>query len=650
MRKKDRICQFMTIEEKKLEFQRDVEARRTWWKMMNYHYLMYKGISILSHAYSKEILESLGLQIHIPRTFMTIEAIRPDLDKPMDIIAKWQNRKEKPQARRVSYMLKGEWKRSESDKEKAKAEFDALLYGSGYLLSYYEKDEEEMDILVNYDIDGRPVYKKGKQKNYEGMRIKWLDPYYVIPDRKAKTYEHGYHTSPRRIWIPSIWDYDVWMEYAKKKGYKTEGIKKAGQIEEYDSVRRTIDALYVRTLTDLKTRDGGVLITPQQESPTTIQDENALLVITEYTPKEMNIYAGQDWIECHSGKNPSPRKQIPIFCLKDYDIPGELEGVGEAEVLRWQQYEENKIHNLMYLQVILNTVKRYGIVEELLADPTEVKMSNPLKPIRLKYFAGVKVNDAVQQLDQSSVNEVPLAVLREVKTIGQMATGQSDYLIGASKGEAGTLGEAEMMNVAGGKRVKEKIQQMEEYGIVPILKMWLASIPQLYTEELDYLLTDGTNKEVKFLPFNRDLNKNATLVAKYGVREGVMNVATLEDVFLQKGYIGVVFVSDLIGSYDITIKTALAFLDKNNMIKQYQGAIAIAMTDNNNLIAMGRPPKWDISKLTEDLLRQFGDIIEDVLEYELPQQPMGGVQMPTSVSPTASPSAIPNQLEETTII
>jgi hypothetical protein len=198
-----------------------------------------------------------------------------------------------------------------------------------------------------------------------------------------------------------------------------------------------------------------------------------------------------------------------------------------------------------------------------------------------------------------------------------MATGQTDYAIGANKGDAGTLGEAEMMSDAGNKRIRKKIQDMEERGISPILESWSSSIPALYTEELDFLLNDGTNTEVKFLPFNRELNKNAKMVAKYSVQEGIMDAVTVEEVFLKKGYQDVVFVSDLLGKYDISVKTSMAFLDRNGMLRQYREAIAEARADNLDRKNMGLPPKWDTTKMTEDLLRQFSDIIEDVREYQV---------------------------------
>lgn len=617
---------------KRDEFTKDLDARRPWHRVMNYHYLQYKGISLLNQQYSKEVLESLGMSINVPRTFMTIEAIRPDLERPMDIQAKWRNPTEKDQAYRVQQMLKGEWKRGHADFEKAKAEFDALLYGTGYLLNYFELDEEITDVFKEWDKEGRAVYEKGKQKNYEGMKIEWLDPYYVIPDRKAKTYQPGKHNSPRRIWVVSIWDIDEWKEECKKKGYKFDGVKSGGFTEELDVVRRQIDAIYTK-LSNKQRTETGQLITQSMTDTPRESSEDMVGIVYEYTKHNVNIYAGEEFTVCYEGKNPFPKKEIPVYALKDYDIPGELEGVGEAEVLRWQQYEENKIHNLMYLQVIMNTVKRYGVVESLLEDPTQLRSSKILEPLKLKYMQGVKVGDAVQVLDMASANDVPLNVLNEVKTIGQMATGQTDYAIGANEGDAGTLGEANMMSEAGTKRVKQKIQQMEERGLQPILESWMSAIPTLYTDELDFLLNDGTNGSVKFLPFNRDMNKNAQLVATFAVKYGTMGVKTVEEVFQKIGYKDVVFVSDLLGGFDITIKTSLAFLDRNNMIRQYREAIATAQADNQGRIAMGTPPRWDTSKMTEDLLRQFSDIVDDVSDYELEAPQMPAQQVPATEVP-----------------
>lgn len=110
-----------------LEFEKDVEARREHWAKMSFHYLMYKGISLLNKTLDSKTIEDIGLNIHVPRTFMTIESVRPDLNNPIDIVCKPRNRKEREKAERASSLLRGEWLRSTSDYEKADAETDALV-------------------------------------------------------------------------------------------------------------------------------------------------------------------------------------------------------------------------------------------------------------------------------------------------------------------------------------------------------------------------------------------------------------------------------------------------------------------------------------------------------------------------------------------
>jgi hypothetical protein len=628
------------INKLKQEFEKDVEARRPYWNKMNYCYLQYKGIQILNYTYNKEVLESLGVQINIPRTFMTIESIRPDLNRPLSIKVKHRNKKERVQAEASTSMLNGEWQRSNADDEKAKAEYDGLIFGTGYLLSRYLNDTEITDIFDGYEKDGTIKSKKGTKVNYDGMKLEWIDPYYLVPDRKAKTYEPRKPQSPRRIWLLSVWDYDTWIEHAKDKGYNTDGLEKGGFIEKLDLVRDVMDILYTQTtLGKIITRDNGTLVAGNPLNKKEFE-EDSVMVLEMFEPKRHVIFTGANWTVAEEGKNMNPDKIIPIFAIKDYDIPGELEGIGEPEILRWQQYEENKVHNLSYLQVIINTVGRYGIVKELLEDPTEMRSNNPLKPIYLKYRAGAKITDAIQPVNQHSSNDYPKDFLAEVKNIGQSATGQSDYNIGATESQVGTLGEAELMKGAGNKRTKQKIQTMEDTGIAPIIKHWMACIPLFYTEELDYLLNDGQN-QVKFIPYSREVNKNAKLVAEYGVREGVKG-NTIEEVFLNAGYQDVVFVSDLLLGCDVSVKTGIGALDTQYIINQYQLAISSAERANAQKVAMGQPPDWDVSKLVGELLRQFPDIIENPEDYKLQMpMPMG---LPGTVMPMAQPSTQASQL------
>ena len=125
---------------------------------------------------------------------------------------------------------------------------------------------------------------------------------------------------------------------------------------------------------------------------------------------------------------------------------------------------------------------------------------------------------------------------------------------------------------------------------------------------------------------------------------------TVEEVFLASGYTAVVFVSDLINRHDIVVKTALAFLDKENTIRQYNMAITTARADNENLIALGLPPKWDISKLTEELLRQFDEIIDDISVYQYAEGEAPIPPQPTKKETGTPPADTPEKTTNITLI
>ena len=644
------------VEKDKVEFLKDLAARKEKHAMMNFHYMMYKGVQMINNSYSKETVESLGLQINVPRTFMTIEAIRPDLTRrPLEIEVTYRNKKERKNSQKATSMLKGEWKRSGANFEKADAEWYALVLGTGHLLKYWCKKVFKGPVFKGYKTDGSIEYEEGETVKYEGEKIKSLNPWNVIPDRKARTYKSGRAESPRHIWLYSIWDLDEWNKYCDEQGWKKDGNKAGGHIEELDKVRRVMDALYTKgPNVFVNTRDDSGKSVRNQVILPELDTDNMTMVVEKYTGGEYTVYSGADWFENKKGPNHFPDKEIPIFAIKDYDIPDELDGIGEPEVIRWQAYEENKLHNLAYLQVLMNTVKRYAVIPELLVDPTDVKMNNPLKAIRLKNMKGISVNDAIQVLNQASSNDYPSNFLAEVKDIGQSASGMSDYNVGANQSQADTLGEAKMMAGAGNKRVIQKIWGMEQRDLIPLLSSWLSDIPQFYTEELDFLLNDGEDFDVKYLPYSRDINENATFIADYAVKNGVMDAKTVEDVFLKLGYQEVVFVSDLLGGYDLEIKTSNAYEEKLETIQQFDKAIAAARQDNVDAVAQMKPAPWNITKLTEELLRQFSDIITNVDDYKNPEQPavvpgmsgmpgMTGMPAPGQMPemPAAQPAPVP---------
>lgn len=600
------------IEKFKRDFFDDLEARREQHKKMNFHYLMYKGILYFNTIYGEEYVKTLGLQANVPRTFMTIESIRPHLSgRPLDIDAKNYTLAEKENAKKAVKLLKTEWHRSRADWQKADAEFYALLLGTGYLMSRFVDDHEQLPMYDGANVGGDIKWKKGKFQRYKGMRARSLNPWNVIPDRDARTEEESGAETWEHCYIYSLWDTETFKRMANTKRYNNlDKVEKGGHLEEFDSVRRKIDAIYQYGTTDLKTRDSGKLISVNKEVPS-LDFANKIMVVERFTNDDYTVCAGANWTEVLTMENPDPDKIIPIKPVRDYRVPDEFDGIGEAEAIRWQQYEENKVHNLTYYQTLMNTVSRYGVVEEMLTDPTSAGMDNPFKPIKIKGGALADVNKAIQVLQQKSPNDVPFKFLEVIDRIRQETTGVSSYMTSSPDSGVGTLGEANIMKMAGLDRIRQKIYQIEERDLTEVLKHWLACIPQYYTEEMDLLIGDKEDDFVKYLPYDRQWNEDISTVAKESIKLGIQG-ASLEEIYKKAGYVDVVFVSDIIGGYDIEIKTAMSVGDRETLIGQFNMVLKTMMDVNK---VLGREA-WDIEKLSGDLLKEFPDIVKDVESYK----------------------------------
>lgn len=633
------------------EFLRDLSARKVQHRKMNYHYLQYKGILWLNSVYGEDYLRTVGLQAFVPRTFMTIESIRPHLSgRPLDIWMKGFTYRARQNSTKAANLLKAEWFRSGADWEKADAEFYSLLLGNGYLLSRMV-DDKEVDVPIPDGVadDGTLKYKNGDLQRYKGMKVFSLNPWNVFPDRKAKN-----DKQLRHMWLYSLWNFDEWMDECEKKGFNTEGMIKGGHLEEFDRVRRQVDVIYGASNMDIKTRDHGQLVSQPLEIEQMDMSE-MIMVVEKFSKREYSICSGANWTLNHREANPDPDKIIPIKTIRDYTVPDEFDGIGEAEAIRWQQYQENKVHNLTYMSVLMNTVQRYGILEEYLEDPTEASFSNPLKWIHMKNVPGGDINKAIIPLNQKSSNDVPDKFLAIINRIQQETTGVNDIITSGPDSAPDTLGEVNMLRQAGMERILQKAYQIEERDLVDVLKHWLACFPVYYIDDLDLYVDKMTDKAVKFLPYDRTFDTHIPTIAAAATKLGVSTVAkptmdteprmgnsghiTLTEVYKEAGYEDVIFASDVMEGYDIGFRTLTTTTDKEAMFKQFDMLMDKLMEVNVHEKEMGRPPKFDITKLSEEALRLFPDLIKDPNDYII-SEPTPPAVMPGQ-QPVVPPGTLP---------
>lgn len=630
------------VERFRHEWEKDMQHRLQLHAKMNYSYLQYKGILYLNSVYGQDYLKSIGLQVNVPRTFMTIESIRAQLsNRDMRVDALAQNKAAIPYRNQAKITLESEWSRSKSNDSLSDVEFDALLFGTGYGLSKFVDRKITTDLIEDFDDDGNPVYEEGELTKYKGMKFSWLNPYYVFPDHTAITDTDGENGSWGHCYVYSMWDFQDWLDYCKANGWTTKGVEKGGLLQEFDGVRRRIDSLYsLAKNNSTRTRDDGKITNYQQSGEKSAVDtSNKIMVLERYEPNFYSVVSGANWTLNYKGKNTAADKRIPIGVVRDVRVPGEFDGIGEPEIMRWQQYQENKVENLSYMSVLMNTVQRYGIIEKDLVDPVEARMSNPFKPIRLKARPNADINKSLQTLNQKSVNSYPKDYLQRLKDIEQGATGITDFLISSNEAKTKTATEAEKLKDAANQRVRGKIMEMESRDLIPILEHWLANIANYYDEELDMRLSEDEEKFAKFLPITRDLNDDPEIVAYYASENNTLgeDVQTVEDVFIKAGYQDVVFLSDILNRFHLKIKTSSSFSERQAIIEQLDMVFKNMVEANNALVSQGLPPKFDIGKLGEDMLTQFPDIIKNPEEYIINNAPQGQTGVAEEPLPPPAP-------------
>ena len=666
-------------------FERDWAIAKAYWerkhRVWDYGYLNYKSILTYNNLYGQDYLRAFGLQVFVPRTFQTVEAIGSQMNsRKTEFVVKGgsgpKGFRDSERAKYFETMDNIEWKRSEAEYQKQIATKNALLYGNGYLLNAFvdETEEKHFPVLPEEDDtepavhdDGKPVEESvdmNKPKEikweprqitiYRGMKPTSENPYYIFPDPYAKGDNWSY------CYRYVIMTVDDMRAYVVQRGWMTmeEAYEKvvATQVERFDGIKDTIDTLYEQPISSKYTRgdstnNGGTVT--QTKSSGDFGGEFAALIeryesdyyevrlassITETMYKDWNVY---------------PHKQIPIVVLKDNPVPDEPCGIGEPELIRWQQIEENKLHNLLMQAVMMAVVQRYAVNSTLLEDETDINFFNPFKPIRLKPMPGISVAQAVMPLPQPEVKQSPFQLLDRIKSISQATSGASDFVVSANESIADTATESNNLLAATTMRIKDKARHIEEVGIIRLAKQWHACYPFFYDEEMDFQLT-GEDSYIHWMPYDRAVaNENQALIEKARKELDVIEEEgqTLEDVYELKGYKQVVYISDVQeGSFVTEIRISDLEMDRQKTVDEFLKLLKVMNEVNVAAKEGGDTRRFDVFKLALEAMKSM-NVIRDPSEFIMGADKtgnaskidamMGQPPQPGGMAPPGMPSARP---------
>ncbi len=570
-------------------FLRDWVRERNFW--LRYHavwdqgYLNYKSILTNVATLGDEYIRAYGLNAFAPLTFQTVEALKAQVNgSRTEFLVKSETGArgflDSKRAKYFQIMDNSEWVRAKAEQELRNARHNALLFGNGYLLDFFADEreivhlpelEEEKDTAPEGGNDGQSrslnindtkalKFKEKEITRYRGVRIESLNPYYVFPDSRAKgdrwRYCYYYYVGSvedvRDLVVNAGW---LSMEEAQKKIVGT-------QVQRFDGVRDTIDSLFSMSTSQFTRGDhpSGSTAPTGASNGERRGDEAALIIRYEKDVIEVRLADATELV--FKGYSIYPHKEIPITVLKNNPTPDEPCGMGEPEVIRWQQIGQNKVHNLLLDAVLMSVVQRYAVNTTLLEDPTDISFYNPFKPIRLKNLPGISVAQAVMPLPQPEVKQSPFQLLALMKEMAQQASGASDFIVSSNDSIADTAAESNNLLAATTMRIKDKVRYINETSLPRIMHHWHANFYYFYDEEMDYQKI-GEDTFIRWLPYDRHRDNTDETLIKAAIDLLNSTGKTLEEVYRNAGYEEVIFLSDVVeGSFSVEVRVTDVEADK----------------------------------------------------------------------------------------
>ena len=457
----------------------------------NFSYLAYKGIMTNAEINYKRRKNGYGMSVYVPRTFATIEGIRKNFNiNALKIDIEKQPGVELLQLYKIRSMLNYDLDRSGTRAQVKMAGFDKLVYGNGFLYSFLMDRKSKAGKVVgkiNEDTGRVKVTTEDKlSSRYYGMVARRVSPYNVFPDPDGTHHDVdnvidrmcGY-VCLRHVKHISNFKRD-WTGVIPQK--LLDKVQPGGlDMTNYEAIKETVDYLFNVNM-----------VGNNQSVQETVTNSKISTTYNNSEYVEERLWLGEDFMVLQAGKgmpflmvscNPNPEKKMALEKLDDVSIPGEYWAMGEPYIMRYQQIEENRVHNSVLDLLHFNVSQMLGINAQYLEDPDDLEVY-PGKVWKFKAIPGVSVGDAMQSFKTDPSAIMPaLRFMQEVKGTGQQATSITDFVTGASKSIADTATESNRLAGASDTTIVDKIREMVSGALINIAKNWLAQYPIVYAKE-----------------------------------------------------------------------------------------------------------------------------------------------------------------------
>lgn len=586
------------------------EQRRIW----DYSYIAYKGIMLHNEINYSRRKNGYGLYVNVPRTFATIEGIRKNFNiNQLKIdIEKGDNMKpeEYVDIFKVKSFLNYDLERSGTREQIKAAGFDKLLFGNGFLYSFLMNRSGKFGKITG-EVDKKTGRVKAslseKEDNrYYGMVARRISPYGVLPD------PDGSHLDVDNV-VDRMCNYVCLRSVKHIANFRRDWrgiipeeilkeVKPGGKdMNNYEAVRETIDMMF-----DANNIGNNATLKFFVENNKVSKSYDS----KEYV--EERIWLGEDFLIVQAGAglkiclvspNPNPEKRYALEKLDDVSIPGEFWSMGEPYLMRYQQVEENRIHNSVLDLIHFSVSGMLGINTQYLEDPYDLDVF-PGKVWKFKAIPGVNIGDVMTNFQASPAAIAPaLKFMQEIKAIGQQTTSITDFVTGSSKALTGTATEANKLAGASDLTIVDKIREMVSGAMVNICQNWLAQYPIAYAGEK--IKKAGSGQKIYFTGKNRALLSEKEIMAILEDGYETEDIVSLDDLDVSNPRIKVV------GDIEIS---------KEAKFNQFVTAVNFSNNINKVAFETGDSRRIDVVKMGQEALAMF-DVISDPKSFIMEEQP-----------------------------
>lgn len=428
--------------------------------------------------------------VFVPYIHAVVETLKPRiLDARPEFSVQGRTEDDQVKAPRIQSLCDYNWEISKGDVVAEDITSSALIYGMGFLVTYWKKDTRTLEFLKSKKIgeDVKLKWEKETKTFYDAPYMEWVDNYSVWYDW------HNTNPESKQYWFRRLLlsEGEIKRRYpdADKKRLKLVFKLTGGDLTDYASIRNSVKTTHSSTTKGADWSSSGANgITGDSKQNSNVKLYEVFEWERPFDDKYAVMVNGMPILKGAVIPNVYDFKETRFIGIPYLKIPGEYEGYGLPMILENPQIMLNMLKNQRLDAMTLNIHKMWIVnplaninKDELVARPFGIIYSPDPNGAREVQTSDIK---------QSAYREEEL-----LKSDMRYSSGVDDFSMGAGGGSASAT-EVRHLRESTLERVRLFVNHLGE-GYSIIMRRFLSMYRQFYTKDFVIRIT-GDNGELEF--------------------------------------------------------------------------------------------------------------------------------------------------------